>query len=178
MSVMVGKPLFTFVDASTKMSVAEFAQAHGPAFFVLVTNQPSRPEHRGKTEWNPVSAKAPANEEEKTGDTGVYVLPLVRKPANQSGILRVGRGESCDVVVVDVTISKLHAFVIETRPGAFELFDAGSRNGTFVSETEVAARGTGPATPLTPRAKVRFGSVSMTFLDAEQLHAAAKARAR
>jgi pSer/pThr/pTyr-binding forkhead associated (FHA) protein len=177
MSVLVGKPLFTFVEAATKMSVAEFAQAYGPAFFVLVTNQPSRAEHRGKTEWNPVSAKGPISGEEKTGDTGVYVLPLVKKPANQSGILRVGRGESCDIVVADVTISKLHAFVMENR-GAFELFDAGSRNGTFVGDTEVAARGTGAATPLTPRAKVRFGSVTMTFLDAEQLHGAAKARAR
>lgn len=177
MSVMVGKPLFTFVESSTKMTVEEFAKAHGLAFFVLVTNQPSRPEHRGKTEWNPVGAKPPPSSEEKTGDTGVYVLPLVKKPANQSGILRVGRGESCDIVVVDVTISKLHAFVMENN-GAFEIFDAGSRNGTFVGETEVAARGTGPATSLTPRAKVRFGSVSMTFLTAEQLHSAAKARAR
>ena len=55
---------------------------------------------------------------------------------------------------------------MQGTPKGFALLDAGSHNGTFIGETEVAARGTGDATPLTSRSRVRFGSVSVTFVDA------------
>lgn len=172
-----GIPLATFIDPAVQLDVAEFAKAHGKGFFVLVTNRAAQPRIRGKTEANPIGKKPPSISEEATGETSVFVLPLVKKPTNQSNLLRVGRGDACDVVVSDLTISKLHAYVMYGDDG-FELLDAGSRNGTFVGDTQCNARGLGPATPLKPSSKVRFGSISLTFIDAAQLHTSARARAK
>ena len=54
----------------------------------------------------------------------------------REGILVLGRGSRCDVVVPDPLVSRIHARLI-VRPDAVILEDVGSANGVFVNERRV-----------------------------------------
>ncbi|MFN3649491.1 MAG: VWA domain-containing protein [Armatimonadota bacterium] len=66
---------------------------------------------------------APATEE---------LLPLWVRP----GVVGIGRGAECDIVLDSREVSRLHA-QIESEGGAYRLTDAGSRNGTYVNGKRV-----------------------------------------
>lgn len=97
-----------------------------------------------------------------TGESVLYIVPI-RKRDGGNGPILVGRASTNDVVINDVTLSKLHAFIRESSEG-FVIEDGGSKNGTYVEHAEVAKRGEGPATPIRSSATVRFGTVSALFL--------------
>ena len=48
----------------------------------------------------------------------------------------IGRGDDCDVVVSDKTVSKLHAELVVTPQGRHYLTDCGSTNGTWRLEDD------------------------------------------
>jgi hypothetical protein len=81
----------------------------------------------------------------------------------------VGRTKTNDVVIPDVSLSKFHAFFRRDEEGRWTLTDAGSRNGTFVDERRAKKLNEGNATALAYGARVRFGSVDLTFVDAAAL---------
>ena len=56
-----------------------------------------------------------------------------RVPLTDVGAIVIGRGEDNDVEVLDETVSRRHAVIIETRSG-FVLRDLASANGTFVNK--------------------------------------------
>lgn len=51
--------------------------------------------------------------------------------------ITVGRGEECDMVLDEVSVSREHADVRKTGSDALEVIDRGSSNGTFVEERRV-----------------------------------------
>lgn len=65
----------------------------------------------------------------------------------------VGRSPACDLVITDKTVSGEHA-VVQWTGALWELRDLGSRNGTYLGETRLAA---GEAAPIAPAARLRFG---------------------
>ena len=91
------------------------------------------------------------------------VLPLKKMQETFPAMITVGRTANNDIVLADVTISKLHAF-FQTPAGGLELCDAGSRNGTFVDGRRLPGRGKGEK--VKPGDFVRFGQISLRILDA------------
>jgi hypothetical protein len=79
--------------------------------------------------------------------------------------ISIGREPDNDVVIPDSTVSAHHAWFRE-RAGRLELFDAGSRNGTWVGALRLPPRGW-VGTPIGQL--LRFGELSFRLLDAEGL---------
>jgi pSer/pThr/pTyr-binding forkhead associated (FHA) protein len=69
----------------------------------------------------------------------------------------IGRGEDCDVVIDDPTVSRHHA-AISARPGApLVLEDLGSANGTLVNGKPIRGSVGFATGPIHPRAELRGG---------------------
>ena len=95
------------------------------------------------------------------------VLPLRKVIDTFPNMITLGRTANNDLVVPDVSISKFHAFfrdLGETRGPRFDLTDAGSKNGTWVSGVPVSPRGEAVAVKLGDR--LRFGRIEFTVVDA------------
>lgn len=96
------------------------------------------------------------------------IVPILKKAS--SPVVTVGRAPSNDIMIDDVTLSKLNSFLRES-PSGFTIEDAGSTNGTFVDDVPVAVRGSAPAVPLPRQCVVRFGSIALVFLRTNALAA-------
>jgi pSer/pThr/pTyr-binding forkhead associated (FHA) protein len=70
----------------------------------------------------------------------------------------VGRGEDCDVVLDDGSVSRRHAQLSRDDRGHYRLEDLGSANGTFVDGARVEV-----PTVLADGVKLRFGDVELLF---------------
>lgn len=77
-------------------------------------------------------------------------------------VLTVGRSSRCDVQLVDATVSKSHAEIVQEGGDRLQLRDLGSRNGTRLNGNPV----TGPV-PLKAGDRVEFGSVSLEVAGAD-----------
>jgi hypothetical protein len=96
----------------------------------------------------------------------VEVYPLAKKPgASFPDMITVGRTPNNDVVLRDVTVSRLHAF-FRHRDKKWVIADGGSKNGTRLD-----------GVPLEPRRErdvesgqlVRIGDLELTFYTAAAL---------
>lgn len=165
-------PLSAFADDERALDAAAFAAKHGRGFLVLHGTLLQRA-------YAPEATRAAGAlvVDESTGDVAFRVFPLVRRPTSAYPFVTIGRAPDSDVVVVDASVSKFHAYVKEERD-AFTLQDAKSRNGTFIGEDRVAARGTGAPVPLASGASIRFGSVVTTFLLVDELRALVRTMSR
>jgi hypothetical protein len=101
----------------------------------------------------------------------VYPVEKSQRNAFQQGIT-IGRTNNNDIVILETTVSKFHAWI--QRPGPtrreYVLFDANSHYGTLVNYTKVGSEGAA----LPPGAKVRLGNATMSFLLSEGLYQWAK----
>ncbi len=89
--------------------------------------------------------------------------------------ITLGRALECDVVIEDVTVSRLHAcFHREPHTGMWHVVDAESHNGTFQAGVIIVP---GRPTPLFDRAALRFGGVEMSFLQASAFEQYVQGRA-
>lgn len=88
-------------------------------------------------------------------------LVLDRKPVQvyelSQPVIRIGRGESMDVVIDNVSVSRRHAEIRE-ESGAWLLRDLGSSNGTFLNGERLTAD-----QPLKPGDEISFGKFSILF---------------
>jgi hypothetical protein len=88
-------------------------------------------------------------------------LVLDRKPVQvyelDQPVIRIGRGESSDVLIDNVSVSRRHAEIRE-ESGAWLLRDLGSSNGTFLNGQRVSAD-----QPLRPGDEISFGKFSILF---------------
>jgi hypothetical protein len=100
---------------------------------------------------------------------GLELFPLAKKPgASFPDRITIGRTSNNDVVIVDTSVSRLHAYV--RRVGdAWSIADAGSKNGSWLRGEKLEAR---REKPLMSRAIVRFGEIDLTFYVAADLFAA------
>jgi FHA domain-containing protein len=102
----------------------------------------------------------------------MFVALAIRKVIDTfPNMITVGRTANNDLVVADVSVSKFHAYFREAgretgKQGArgIELSDAGSKNGTWVGEQELAPRG--EAVPVKVGDRLRFGRIGFTVVDA------------
>ncbi len=75
--------------------------------------------------------------------------------------ISIGRGIDNDVVVLDETISKTHAIFARSDTGRWTLRDAGSKNGTWVGETQLSDQ----PIEFQPGSRIRLGDVYLTVVD-------------
>jgi len=71
--------------------------------------------------------------------------------------VNIGRGDYNDVVIVDPSVSTMHA-KLQRREAVWILTDLGSTNGTFVEGEPLKGE-----SPLGPGTTIRFGDVSALF---------------
>lgn len=155
-----------------RLEAPAFAARHGTGFLVLSTESAGLQVSEGPHRTIAVDARSDSGD--GWSPTRFLVWP-VRK-SDRSLIARfvsVGRTRRNDVVIPDVSLSKFHAFFVE-EDGAYTLQDARSKNGTFVGAQRVNAQGEGPPAAVRTGAKVRFGAVELTFLDAASLRKLAR----
>jgi pSer/pThr/pTyr-binding forkhead associated (FHA) protein len=150
-----------------RMSLDAFGKLHGRAFLLLQrTASKSRlqvPERPSRT-----LVARPAQNTQELPPSRYLVFP-VRK-TERSLIARfyaVGQTRNNDVVIRDVSVSKFHAFFQDADDGGFLLQDARSTNGTFVNGLRVPRQGQGDPVKVQPGDQVRFGTVELSFVDAE-----------
>lgn len=95
-----------------------------------------------------------------------------RARASEAGApITVGRARTCDVVVDDASVSKLHATISHDRErDQYTVVDEGSRNGTHVDGAVVEPGGR----LLYAGAKLSFGDATFVFLDPPTLRKLAR----
>jgi hypothetical protein len=103
------------------------------------------------------------NPEPHHGIMGFVVTPLRKRQPVFPEMITLGRTANNDVVIPDATISKFHAYFRANESGAWELVDAGSRNGTKVMGRPLSAK---VPVDVAVGARIRFGNIDLVLRDA------------
>jgi pSer/pThr/pTyr-binding forkhead associated (FHA) protein len=157
----------TLAKAIGKSDIGAFRRKYGEAFLLFT--------------GTPAQLKPPIREWQATLDdkgrkvggaapqrlSAMLVHPL-RSDAEPWSVT-VGRVLPNDVVIPDETVSIYHAAFKLGDGDKFLLQDRGSTNGTFVNEARVPPNDEGGAIEIKSSNMVRFGSVVMTFLLAQEV---------
>jgi hypothetical protein len=99
----------------------------------------------------------------------VEVYPLTKKPgASFPDRITIGRTPNNDIVVVDHSVSRFHAYVRKDGAG-WVVADAGSKNGSWLASSALEPR---KERKVPSRTVLRFGDVDLTFLLAQDLYGA------
>lgn len=77
-----------------------------------------------------------------------------------NGRLSVGRTGTNDLILDDVSVSKIHASLVANEDGDLSVADTGSTNGTFINDERIAY---GKAVRLVGGDSVKFGSIEVVF---------------
>jgi hypothetical protein len=93
-------------------------------------------------------------------------LVIRLEPRRAGTEVRLGRDASCDLVIDDATLSRVHLVFRQAEGGRWAVRDAGSRNGSKIDGVPL---GEG-AVPISPGAAIEAGAVRLTFLDAAGLY--------
>lgn len=83
----------------------------------------------------------------------------------------IGRTGSNDLILDDVSVSKIHASLVVDVDGNLSVADTGSTNGTFINDTRIAY---GKAVKLVEGDRVKFGSIEVRFEREEEASALSK----
>jgi hypothetical protein len=104
----------------------------------------------------------------RIGSVPHFVVPLRKRAADStySDRISVGRARNKDLVLRDRSVSKFHGWFERDERGSYHVADAGSKNGTKVNSTLLAAR---ELAVVKPGDVVRFGSVEVALCYAETL---------
>jgi hypothetical protein len=147
-----------------------FADRHGDAFLI----------HHGPIETlkSPEDQKKTMNLDFPTTDPRIafnprkdfLVFPVRTSPANteEENIRSIGKNETNEIVILDMTISGIHAFLTKRPDGKFYLQDMNSTNGTSINGVPVPTQGEGAPVRLKTGDRIRFGGVKFTFLELKE----------
>ena len=133
-------------------------QTANPWDWVVWEPGPWKPAAQDTLTSRPV-ATAPAPK----GTEALALALVARDGANAQ--VTLGRGQSCDLVINDGTLSSLH-LVFMHGPSGWTVRDAGSRNGTVLRGAKLMP---GQPKPLQSGDRLNAGSVVLTFYEPGQL---------
>jgi hypothetical protein len=175
--------LEAYFEDSRRLGAHDFRREHGEAFLVHhgPVGQFEPPEDlrdtiklEGGAEGAVTSSEIPFNPRK---DFAVFPVRHGAAGASEEDLIWVGRSEENDVVIPDESVSAVHAFIRRGESGALYLQDMNSLNGSFINNETVPPQGMGEPIELESGARVRFGSVRLTFLKtAEFLNLVAQLR--
>jgi pSer/pThr/pTyr-binding forkhead associated (FHA) protein len=140
---------------SHRLTGPQFRGHHGDAFLLVFQKS------MGEAKRQQVGTVQMA----QTASTELRVYPV---HSDDFELIDLGRTPNNDVVIPDVTVSKLHCY-FERKGTLFTLIDAGSRNGTFIDDDKVPTRGQGEPVALKTGDNLTIGSVRARFVNAESL---------
>jgi len=104
-----------------------------------------------------------------TEEADLEIYPLTKKPgASFPDRITIGRTPNNDIVIVDHSVSRFHAYLRKDGP-AWVVADAGSKNGSWLGSGALEAR---KEKKITSKNIVRIGDVDLTFYLAIDLFAA------
>jgi hypothetical protein len=95
-----------------------------------------------------------------TGETIVFEVRKLKDNAFQRGVT-VGRTSNNDLVIDDHSVSRFHAWFQRGDDGAWQLADAGSKNGTYLDGHRLAPK---RPSPLSGEVRLKFGQIEARFL--------------
>ena len=97
------------------------------------------------------------------------VFPVRRVVERSSHeFISVGRADNNDVVILDLSVTKYHAFFNEDDDGRFFILDAASKNGTYLNDRAVPGWGKGDPVEICSGDSIRMGGIHFTFLLADE----------
>ena len=154
----------------------EFLAAAAPAALLRIRPEAARARYGGEATLTlddesdsavaDLDATLPRNREPGAA-IELEIYPLLKKAgASFPDRITIGRTANNDVVIVDGSVSRLHAYVRRAGNG-WLVADAGSKNGSWLSGSQLEAR---RERPLISRAVLRIGDVDVTFLIAADLY--------
>ncbi len=102
-------------------------------------------------------------------DANIEVYPLTKKPgASFQDRITIGRTPNNDIVIVDHSVSRLHAY-LRYDGNLWVVADAGSKNGSWLDRSALETR---KERKLGSKSILRLGDVDLTFLSAPDLYTA------
>jgi len=93
---------------------------------------------------------------QERGDPAFILAATRRRILLFQGVVTLGRDGSCDIVIDDPSVSRVHA-VLSVTNGQLTVEDRDSKNGTRVDDQRI-----GEVTPLKPGQRIRFGSIELS----------------
>ena len=118
----------------------EFA-AGCPFPFLFAKRSPLKPLPPQRTLVREITGVIPIEElEAGKKDQKLVVLPVRKVQGAFCSMITVGRTANNDVVISDTEVSKFHAYFRRNEAGAWEVTDAGSRNGTWLGGKKLEAK--------------------------------------
>jgi hypothetical protein len=161
-----GRSIEIYLADAQSMGAEAFAERHGAAFLILTA---AGLKANGSTTSTEVVLLDEDEACERTEGVSVLVFPIRRPDGRPAHLITSGRTSDNDIVIPDISISRLHAFFKRDRDGVFVIQDSGSTNGTTVNGSSVATKATGSPTRLQTGDSVRLGQMDLTFLEAGAL---------
>jgi hypothetical protein len=162
--------LSDFHEDCQKLDADSFAGRHGEAF--LIHHGPigslKLPGDQDKTMNFDFSTTDPRMNFNPGRDFLVFPVRTSLANTAEENIFSIGRNETNEIVVPDITMSSIHAFLMKRDDGDFYLQDMNSTNGTSVNGVPVPAQGEGEPLRLKSGDRIRFGGVKFTFLRLEE----------
>ncbi len=119
--------------------------------------------------WEPGSWKPPAsttlvgmglNTTPAPARPSGEALALALEPKKEGGGLTLGRGDDCDAVINDGTLSQLHLVFMQGPDATWTVRDAGSRNGSTLDGLKLEA---GAPRTLKTGSKLTAAGVTFTY---------------
>ncbi len=96
------------------------------------------------------------------------VFDVIKDPSKQNAFamgVTVGRIDTNDIPLDDVSVSRFHAWIQQDAKG-WVLCDAESKNGTFLDGKRLTAK---QKLPIRDKARLKFGEVEVTFFSVDAL---------
>ena len=93
---------------------------------------------------------------QERGDPAFILAATRRRILLFQGVVTLGRDGTCDIVIDDPSVSRVHA-VLSVTNGQLTVEDRDSKNGTRVDDQRI-----GEVTPLKPGQRIRFGSIELS----------------
>jgi hypothetical protein len=140
----------------------------------LSDTSPSAPPAPDEMPWTPPltegAGPAPTRRMLRASGPEAYSFQQLGKSSDNVWASRilVGRAGNNDVVIRDPSLSRLHAYLAEVEEG-LRIWDAKSRNGTWLDNERVPAFG--PGREIRAGSSLRLGHVSCSVLGSDELYA-------
>ena len=154
-------------EDAARLSLDEFKNRYGEAFLLFSSAGFKCPKSATSTEVLLLDLEDEVAA--RTAGVSVRAFPIQAANPSLSHLITLGRTAKNDLTILDISVSRFHAFFKRNTEGCFQLHDAGSSNGTIVNGFSVCTKETGPPTDLHSGDNIRFGQVDATFLEVDAL---------